>query len=289
VTGLTLSQRGDRLEITLLAPRAGTDGSRLGLLDVEILRAEGEGDFHALARKRVMKAAPGEAISDVEALPAPGTLVRVAARALVKGRASLETPPVGLTVRAPLQAPTGLGAALTPAGVELRWSGETTESGGFRAYRRPAQGSFGPPLTPAPVPGPPFLDPGAPTGQAVCYVVRSVASTDPPVESVASEEACIEVKDVAPPASPGGLAAVVEGGAVALSWSPSLDLDLAGYRVYRSLDRGTPERLAEVPSGETSFRDPSLVPGSAARYTVTAVDAAGNESEPSAAAAARLP
>jgi len=290
VTGLKLSQRGDRLEIAFVAPRAGTDGSRLGLLEVEMLRADVEGDFKAVAKRRVIKAAPGEAISESEALPAGGTTVRIAARALAKGRASLEAPPLSLTVRPPLSTPTGFLAELKPAGVELRWSGETTESGGFWIYRRASKGSSGAPLTPAPVPGPPYLDPGAPAGQTLCYAVRSVASTDPLVESAASEEVCIDVKDLAAPASPSGLAVVVEGSAAVLSWSPSTDLDLARYRVYRSLSRGSaPERLAELPPGETSFRDTTLGAGSAARYTVTAVDATGNESEPSAAVSAQLP
>jgi len=293
VTGLKLSQRGDRLEIALVAPRAGSDGSRLGLVDVEILRADGLADweFKAVAKRRLIKAAPGEAISESEALPSPGTIVRVAARALAKGRGSPETPPVSLTVRTPLAAPSGLVAALEPAGVELRWSGETTQTGGFWAYRRPEKGAYGPPLTPAPVPGPPYLDAGAPVGQSVCYVVRSVASTDPLVDSAPSEDACLDVKDVGAPAAPGGLTVVVEeSAAVALSWSPSSDRDLAHYRVYRSLSRGSPpERLAELPPSETSFRDTSPPAGSAPRYTVTAVDAAGNESGPSPPASAQLP
>jgi hypothetical protein len=289
VTGLTLSQVGDRLHLALQAPRAGTDGTRLGLLNIEILRAEGDGDFKTLAKKRVLKVAPGEAIAQDEPLPEPGTIVRVSARALHKGRPSTETLPVSLTVRLPLAAPRELSAALAPTGVELRWSGETTESGGFRVYRRPSKGSFGPPLTPAPLPGPPYLDAAAPPGQNVCYVVRGVASTDPPVESAASEEACVDVKDIAPPAAPAGLTVVVEGNAVALSWSPSMDVDLAHYRVYRSVERAAPERLAELPVGQTTFRDETLAPGAAARYTVTAVDAAGNESPASTAASAQLP
>jgi hypothetical protein len=289
VTGLTLSQVGDRVHLALVAPRAGTDGTRLGILEVELQRAEGDGDFKTLAKKRVLKVAPGEAIEQDEPLPKPGTLLRVSARAVSKGRPSLETLPVSLTVRAPLGVPRGLTAALVPAGVELRWSGETTESGGFRLYRRGPVGAFGPPLTPAPLPGPPYLDATAATGQKACYVVRGVASTDPPVESAASEEACVDVKDLAPPTAPAGLTAVVEGGAVALSWSPSMDVDLAHYRVYRSVERGVPERLAELPVTETSYRDETLAAGAAARYTVTAVDAAGNESPPSAAAPARIP
>ena len=68
-----------------------------------------------------------------------------------------------------------------------------------------------------------------------------------------------------------------------------MDVDLAHYRVYRSVDRGAPERLAELPVAQTSFRDETLTAGAAARYTVTAVDSAGNESPPSTASAAQLP
>lgn len=289
VTGLTLSQRGDRLEISVQAPRAGADGTPLRLVDLEILRADGEGDFASLAKRETLKAAPGELLSRSAPLPAPGTLVRVTARASYKGRPSTEPPPLSLTVRTPLAAPTGLSAALAGAGVELRWSGETTESGGFRVYRRSGRGAFGAPLAATPVPGPPFSDTDVAPGQTLCYAVRSVASTDPLVESVPSQEACIDFKDVVPPPAPGGLTAVVEGGAVSLSWSPVTSTDLAAYRVYRSSGNAAPERLAELPASETRYRDSRLPPGELARYSVTAVDAVGNESEASGAATARLP
>ena len=74
-----------------------------------------------------------------------------------------------------------------------------------------------------------------------------------------------------------------------VSWSPSLEADLASYRIYRSPAGGPPVRLAEVPAPETSFRDTTAPHGADVSYTVTAVDRDGNESSPSVAAPARRP
>jgi hypothetical protein len=294
VAGLKLSQRGDQMELGLVAPRVGTDGTRLRLLEVEILRADGlpDWEFKSIAKRfKLLTVAPGEAILENEPLPRPGTTVRIVARAIAKGHASIDTLPAVLEVQKPLTPPTGLVATLKPTGVELRWKGESVLFGGFWPYRKPEKGTFGSPVTPGPVAGPPFLDTSAPVGETVCYVVRSVATVSPIVESASSEEACVGVKDVSAPATPAALTAVVEpSGSVALSWSPGTETDLAHYRVYRSLDRSAaPERIAELPPGETSYRDSGLPSGSAPRYTVSAVDAVGNESAPSTPAAVRIP
>jgi fibronectin type 3 domain-containing protein len=69
-----------------------------------------------------------------------------------------------------------------------------------------------------------------------------------------------------------------------LSWSINLETDLAGYRVYRSEQQGTrgtlitPDLLLAP-----AYRDTSVEPGHRYWYSVTAVDRAGNESEPSPA------
>jgi fibronectin type 3 domain-containing protein len=97
------------------------------------------------------------------------------------------------------------------------------------------------------------------------------------------------VKDVAAPAAPTGVAALARDGALEVSWSPSSEPDLAGYRVYRATAGGTPERLAEVGPGESAFRDTTAPSGAPHFYTVTAVDAAGNESPPSTPAEGALP
>jgi fibronectin type 3 domain-containing protein len=133
-----------------------------------------------------------------------------------------------------------------------------------------------------------YEDSAAP-GQSLCYVVRMAAATQPVIESASSNEVCMEVKDVEAPAAPSGVAALVRDDAVELSWSPSSEPDLAGYRVYRARPGSAPERIAEVAPGESAYRDAAAERGVSFLYTVTAVDGAGNESPPSAPAEGSLP
>jgi len=111
------------------------------------------------------------------------------------------------------------------------------------------------------------------------------------VESRDSEEACLKVEDVTPPLPPTGIAVVVREGAIEVSWSPSPEPDLARYRIYRAVvgEEGPPQRVAEISPPETSFRDTDLETKRVYSYRVTAVDKAGNESEPSVEAEGHLP
>jgi fibronectin type 3 domain-containing protein len=134
-----------------------------------------------------------------------------------------------------------------------------------------------------------FEDTTAKPGDHWCYAVRTVASSDPAVESADSNEACVEVKDLSPPAVPSGLTAIVRDNVVELSWSPSAEPDVVAYRVYRSpagalLRCVMDNRLADVPAGETSYHDRLLRPGTAYLYAVAARDRGGNESPCSAEA-----
>jgi fibronectin type 3 domain-containing protein len=108
------------------------------------------------------------------------------------------------------------------------------------------------------------------------------------VESAPSNEACVDVTDIAPPEAPLGLTVLAGDEGVELSWSASAEADLKVYRVYRT-SRRQKELLAEVVPPETSYVDATLPAGVFARYTVTAVDQAGNESAAAIPADARRP
>jgi hypothetical protein len=123
VTSLKLAQRGDRLEITYTTPRATTGGARLGLLDIEILRADAPGDFQKTAKRSKRRAAPGESLSETSPLPAAGTTVREAARAIDRGRVSALTSVATLVVQAPPPAPHDLSAELKGESVAVAWLG----------------------------------------------------------------------------------------------------------------------------------------------------------------------
>jgi fibronectin type 3 domain-containing protein len=134
-----------------------------------------------------------------------------------------------------------------------------------------------------------FEDRTAGAGPRFCYVIRAAASVEPVIESAASNEVCVDIKDVAPPAAPAGVATLVGADDVEVSWSPSAEPDLRGYRIYRGPEGGAPERLAEVAATETKWRDPRPARGGLYLYTVTAYDASGNESAPSRPAEGHLP
>lgn len=129
------------------------------------------------------------------------------------------------------------------------------------------------------------------------YVVRTVIrEAGVLVESGNSLPAVVTPKDIFPPGAPQDVVAVLVPGtpagtyAVDLSWAINVETDLAGYRVYRSESENvkgqslTPELLPTP-----SFRDNQVVPGLHYWYSVTAVDRAGNESAPSAAAVVEIP
>jgi hypothetical protein len=341
VTELRLAQRGQSLELSFVAPRTSAGGVRLGVLEVEVLRAEVAGDFAKVAHRTPRRMAPGESFVEAGPLPAAGTVIRVAARVKGGGEASALSPVVSLTVQLPPAPPTGFTAQLEPQAVNLAWvppptppptpipspsatptaipSPEVSPSpavspsphgspgpspppgarpspsptpkpqGGFWIYRREPESTYRRPLMPVPVPAPPFRDTTIAPGERWCYVVRTVASTEPVVESASSGEACVENKDVFPPAPPTGVAALVHDDGIEVSWSPSLEADLASYRVYRAAAGAPPLRVGEVVAPETSFRDTVAPRGTPLAYTVTAVDRDGNESPPSAAVEATRP
>jgi len=399
VAEFRLAQRGEQLEISGVAPTATTAGERLPVLDLELLRVDGPGDFERLARRAARKLAPGEAFLDSEPLPPAGSLVRVAAVASVRGRPSARTSVLSLTTWTPLAPPTALAATLTLEGVALSWTPASIQPAppvpptplptplGARAAAAPAAGpvagvvsapspaasatpsaavpstvpSAEPPASPSPVTAPPvetvppalapgpapsvsptpasgtgpaatpgpgalapgpaaspapspsptppttgfwiyrrakdgvarrplvaqltqgstYLDAAVQPGEEWCYSVRFVAQASPPVESAASNEACVGIRDIAAPAAPAGLALVREAQAVEISWTPSTEADLAGYRVYRAVEpveEAEAGLIAELPRQTTVFRDDTLQPGLVHTYFVVAVDAAGNES-----------
>ena len=90
--------------------------------------------------------------------------------------------------------------------------------------------------------------------------------------------------DLAAPPAPDELSAEAATGRVALSWSAVQDA--TSYRVWRSVLSGGGYRVLATIEDATSFDDTSVRNGTRVHYVVTAVDAAGNESERSPEATA---
>jgi chitodextrinase len=118
-------------------------------------------------------------------------------------------------------------------------------------------------------------------------VVFEVAASNGYGNSAAVASPSVGGNDTTPPTTPGGLTAMaVSTGQVDLAWTASTDaVGVQGYKLYRN-----GAYLSSVgPVGSTSFSDTGLTANTAYSYRVSAIDAAGNESAQSTAAAMTTP
>jgi len=204
-----------------------------------------------------------------------------------------------------------LSARITEAAIELSWAAPARaaagEISGYRVYRGEVDPSSVEPgaknlaqlkwKTPiallAASEETSYRDTLFDLGKTYVYIVRSVVLVDgKPLESSDSEPAIVTPRDIFPPSAPTDVVTAVVHGetpgsvVVELSWSINLETDLAGYRVYRSEQQGTKgSAITAALLLAPAYRDTSVEPGRRYWYTVTAVDRAGNESEPSAVVA----
>lgn len=165
--------------------------------------------------------------------------------------------------------------------------GRPAAVGGYRVYRRTLpEEEYGPPLHEAPIDATVYVDTTAPYGGAHVYTVRAALPGKPKVEGLPALEAGVDYRDVFPPPGPARLDALPEGSSVRLVWDPVTAADLAGYVVFRAEGEAAPVRLTEKPISDTFSVDQSVAPGRRYRYTVVAVDTAGNTSASSPEAVA---
>ncbi len=241
VLGLKVAQRGDQLEVAYQAPGASTDGVRLPELQMELLVAQGEGDFEKLAARRTRKAEPGERVAELVPAPPAGTTVRVAVRALARSRASVRTPVAGLVSQTPPVAPRALTAELVPTGVALAWNG--TRPDPVKAALPAPPPLAGPPGSPGTRSRPPGAGPG-PSG------------APPPASPVAPPAAL-------PPGAAPASAASREAAA-----APPFP---GGFSVYRRASDGVYTVPLAPPTDAKSFADTTAPLGQSVCYVVRAV------------------
>ena len=130
-------------------------------------------------------------------------------------------------------------------------------------------------VTMAPVVTTTWRDAKVELGAVRCYVVRTVVTLGPPVESEPSPVLCVSPTDTFPPKAPASLAAVASEGAISLIWEANTEADLAGYIVLRGPASGATMRpLMSAPIKETTFRDTTVRANARYVYAVVAVDTA---------------
>jgi hypothetical protein len=87
--------------------------------------------------------------------------------------------------------------------------------------------------------------------------------------------------DTSPPPAPAGLAVEAQERHFDLAWEPARSDDVLEYRIYRSADGRNFTPVGTQQGQRSRFEDFVGKPGTKATYRITALDLAGNESEPS--------
>jgi hypothetical protein len=250
LTDFKLAQRGETLEVSLIAPRASVDGLALEGLDVEIFWGEGQVDLEKAGRRRRVRADAGARVVESLPLPPRGTLVRAAARAIAGGAEGQRTVIRSLEVQPPLSPPHQLAVELRVDGVSLEWQGELPEPV-EAPETRPAGGRL------------PF---SAPPEEG-----RLPFGTDPEEGPSAEEE-----RDVSGTPSEAGDEEVPADEEPLPGAESAEDLDpgprIHGFGVYRRTPPGVYRRpLNPEPREERTFIDRAAPLGAEACYVVRAV------------------
>lgn len=154
-----------------------------------------------------------------------------------------------------------------------------------RSQNEPAQT----PLNSRPVNETSFADQAFAFGEEYVYVVRAVSlgTGGEPVESLNSNSVEVKPVDLFRPAPPTGLTAASAPTPLRISifFAANQERDIAGYNVYRSTDPDLPKeqwtKLNRNLLERTTYQDEAVKSGQRYFYYVTAVDKAGNVSNPS--------
>jgi len=210
--------------------------------------------------------------------------------------------------------PGDLAAELSGDGLLLTWTsaGESSFPSNsanlqhrYRVYRRDERSGKDAIAGEVPVgdPGPAhFTDASFEWEKTYLYHVTAVSIIKRPESEVQVEgddtaPVRVVAHDIFPPHVPAGLQAAYSGEGqkpfIDLIWAPVTNADLAGYNVYRSEANGASgEKMFKLNSDlvkSPSYRDFAVVVGQAYRYSVSAVDVRGNESQPSEETSESIP
>ena len=281
VKDVRAAQVGDRMIVEFTQPIETTEGlpiKRLGGLDVRVGK-KGE----PIDKAKAVDAKLSETGTVKMELPVKdfiGQDVIISVRTTnPKGRPSAWSNVASLHVAAPPAVPVELKADSDPVGARLSWTGSSPSYRVFRRLLDDKEGvQIGEPTEPS------FRDETAEYDKKYVYWIVAVDGGARSVESATLE---FTPTDSFPPATPKGLTAIIGPVSVELAWESNTEADLRGYRVYRSVAGGAPERLEEVAS--PAFSDKKPVAGKKHSYTVTAVDKHENESAKSPAAEVDVP
>jgi predicted small lipoprotein YifL len=320
--GIQTSIDEDSILVTWSNPERRIDGSRLkGLVEVKLFRHEDSADgplkpamlsggrvvgYEQIAAIRVDAPAPATIVGtrmqwvDRQRLVPEHRYVYVLTAIDAQGRSSPPSERRPITYLAAPMPPRDVEATTGNHQVTLSWRAPETfidgsaVSGDVRYLVLRGVGSGGPMavITPEPLAATTYTESGLENETEYRYAVRAVRvdsrATVPGAPSVVIVARPIET---ARPIPPRNLVAIPSSGTFRLAWSPNPEANVALYGIYRAAGPDAPIRIGTTPSGNTTFMDRDVRPGTTYRYTVTAIDNARrpNESAPSNEVTVTLP
>ena len=192
-------------------------------------------------------------------------------------------------------APTSLSATVTQDAIKLDWDAPTANVDGstpvsllgYNIYRSGSDKVPGKLLNTTPVSDTNFDDAFFEFDKPQFYFVRavSVGTGGEPVESRESNIIQLVPKDSFPPSPPAAITLAATPTTISIFFATNPEKDVVGYRLYRSLDQNLEKAkwdlLTRDPLTANTFLDQRVESGKTYYYYLTAIDKAGNVSEPS--------
>lgn len=307
VNDLSATRKGDRVTLRWLPPDRFTDGRiirRLG--PTNICRAEGQTIAATCTSVGTSPAPPNlskhekpqrNPVEYQDTLPksllqnSPTGNVMYGIEVLnVHGRSAGISNQVEISTAPALAPPGGITASISDRGVTLNWQVSVPAavpglSFVYQVSRRTEDGDFAEIAT-VPVGESSYLDQTVEWEKKFAYrmAVLTEAAGDKKVLVAGDDSEPVSgfAHDVFPPAQPREVQAVFSGPGqqpfIDLSWAPNLEPDLAGYNVFRREEGGEPAKINPQLVTSPSFRDEHVESGKKYFYSVSAVDARGNQS-----------
>jgi hypothetical protein len=283
ISDLMVIQRGDKLDIRFTVPKLTTEGlvvKQIGSVDLRIGPTPSNGfsdNDWANGAQRIQVSPvpePGPARAEESVKDLAGKALVVGVRlGNTKGRMSDWSNFVPVTIETPLAKPADVKVENVAEGVRLTWTEPNLTA--FRIFRK-TEDQKEPNLLASPD-KPEYVDTTTEYGKTYQYFVQGIHDKN---ESDVVESSSITPKDIFPPQAPTGLTVSVGLGAVELAWTRNTESDFKEYRVFRSEENAAYIQIAaglEAPI----YSDHQIVTGKHYRYTVSAVDQSGNQSQPS--------
>lgn len=156
---------------------------------------------------------------------------------------------------------------------------------GYNIYRSTSATEPARLLNKAPLDGTEYADEFFEFGNDYYYFVRAVSAglEAEPVESVESNILKFRPIDIFPPSAPAAITVAAAPGTISIFFAANPEKDIAGYRIYRSMDPDMDKPAWQLLTPEllktNTFQDTKVESGKKYFYYLTATDTFGNVSE----------